>query len=76
MRVVFENKKTLKEGFPCTMSDDLLFGEAWNEAIREVAEVLNEELGTNLFSMRDWTRLERIAERFHIRFNENGEIVR
>lgn len=59
-----------------TIDNNAIRGEAYNEAIREVAEVLNEELGTNLFCARDWARLEAIALKLGVTFNENGEIVK
>ena len=67
---------TINKNCRFTIDNDAICGEAYNEAIREVAEVLNEGLGTNLFSARDWARLETIALKLGIMFNENGEIVR
>ena len=53
-----------------------LFGEAYKEAIIQVIEVLNNELGTNFFYARDWARIDTIALRLGITFDENGEIVK
>lgn len=59
-----------------TMNDWQIQGSAYNEALKEVAEVINEAMGTNFFYRRDWVALEEVATRLGVRFNEDGEIVR
>lgn len=57
-------------------SNVCLFGAAYEEALTEVAEVLNKHLGTKLWYGRDWVALEEIALALGVDFTANGEIVR
>lgn len=71
MKVIYEDKVNVNESY--TIED--IYASAWEGAIEEVAKILNDELETN-FSLQDWAKLERVAERLNIKFDENGEIVR
>ena len=57
------------------IENPVLCGEAFNCAIKNVAHVLNETLGTKYFYSRDWATLELLADNLGIRFNIDGEIV-
>lgn len=72
MKLLFEDKKNLTESFTI---DDMYAG-AWNEAIEEIVNIINEELGQEVCSIQEWTPIENIASRLGVRFNENGEILR
>ena len=52
-----------------------LHGEAWCEAVYDIAHRVNMELGTHFFPERDGARLEDLAHRLHVRFNEDGSVV-
>lgn len=53
---------------------DELCGCAWDEAIVNVAKVVERRLGVK-YTKEDWDALEHLAMDFDIRFDENGEIV-
>lgn len=57
-------------------SNVALFGSAWEEALQEVADIINETLGTNLWYGRDWVALEHIAYELGVDFTVDGEIIR
>jgi hypothetical protein len=54
---------------------DDLYASAWQEAIENVAKVINKRLHTNYSLREDWMILEEIAMDFGIRFDENGGII-
>lgn len=51
-----------------------LYGGAWDEAIKEVSEVINNASEENL--NLHWVTIEETASNLGTRFNENGEIVK
>lgn len=53
-----------------------LYATAWQDAIKNVAMMINRRLGTNYDLKNDWDALERLATDFDIRFDENGNIVK
>ena len=59
------------------MTINELWGEAYNEAITEVMDILNDELGTNLLFTRiaDANAVHEVILGLNIKFTENGEII-
>lgn len=57
-----------------TIESDAICASAWDNAIENVAKCVNEVLGLNI-STREWQKLEELANKLNIRFDENGEIV-
>lgn len=55
---------------------DDLYACAWENAISNVADVINIQLHTSYFRGRDWNILENIALKLKIRFDDNGEIIK
>ena len=58
----------------CSITD--LCGEAYREALAEVADVLNSTMGTSFFFTRDWASLDMLAEELGVKFYMDGEIIR
>jgi len=52
-----------------------LYAYAYESAIENVATIVNLTLGTHYFFARDWAKLEQLADKLGIDFDENGELV-
>lgn len=59
-----------------TYTINQLIGEEYREAICNVMWELNNIFGNNLFFGRDDAKVDMLAEKLGIRFDENGNIVR
>lgn len=55
---------------------DQLFGEAYNNAIDNVAYCLNKVMGTEFFRYRDWYQIHDLCLSLGITFDENGKIIK
>lgn len=53
-----------------------LYGEAYNTAINNVIQLLNDTVGTELFYARDWAKAEDVALKSGMVFDLNGEFTR
>ena len=60
--------------YECQIED--LYAEAYNSAINNTIEYLNDMLGLSLNYASDWARVHELIEKLGIRFDVNGEIVR
>ncbi len=54
---------------------DDLAGGAFEEAIKNVANIINRRMGTSFSYKEDWDALEHLANDFDLMFNENGELA-
>lgn len=52
-----------------------LYGMAWFRAINQVADMLNEELGTT-YTFNDWSLLQSFAEHHNLKFTWDGYVFR
>ena len=50
-----------------------IYASAWDNAIYNTANVINANMGTN-YTLENWQALQKIALKFDIDFDENGEI--
>lgn len=55
---------------------DNLCGEAYNNAIYSVMDLLNTTFGMDLFYARDWSKIDELANKLGINFDENGYILK
>lgn len=58
------------------ITSNAMCGEAYNNAIMSVIDVLNTTMGTKFFYSRDWAQIDMLAEKLGIKFDENGNIVK
>ena len=55
---------------------ETLYGEAWSDAVLNVINVLNEELGLDLTVCRNGNTIDTVCEKLGIRFDDDSNIVR
>lgn len=55
---------------------DELISIAYQNAIQEVIDVVNRELGLSLFYFRDWSGVETLACKLGLRFTKDGNIIK
>lgn len=59
-----------------TYSIEHMYASAYEEAITQVADILNSTLGTNYTYIEDWAVLDMLAEQLGVQFDENGNIIK
>lgn len=55
---------------------EFMFASAYENALTNVADEINKQMGTNFSYVRDWASLDIIAGKLGVRFDDNGEIIK
>ena len=55
---------------------DTMCGAHWSDAVLNVIDILNEELGLDLFVFRDGNAIDTVCEKLGIRFDDDSNIVK